>query len=74
MRTLAALALASLISVPAFADPGDDAPRPQLSSRQCGLTTDYNVLVDGGGGLGESSLRGLGVRFHPVAQLLDFSA
>lgn len=49
MRTLAALALASLISVPAFADPGDDAPRPQLSSRQCGLTTDYNVLVDGGG-------------------------
>ena len=49
MRTLAALALASLISVPAFADPGDDAPRPQLSSRQCGLTMDYNVLVDGGG-------------------------
>jgi len=51
MRTLNALVLASLVALPtpAFADAGDDAPRPQLSSRQCGLTTGYNVLVDGGG-------------------------
>ena len=48
-RTATALALAGLIALPAFADAGDDATRPQLSSQQCGLTTAYNVLVDGGG-------------------------
>ena len=51
MRTLTTLALAGSIALPAlaFADAGTDAPRPQLSSQQCGLTTGYNVLVDGGG-------------------------
>lgn len=51
MRTLTALALAGSIALPALAlaDAGTDAPRPQLSSQQCGLTTGYNVLVDGGG-------------------------
>ncbi|HRP72813.1 MAG TPA: DUF2884 family protein [Luteimonas sp.] len=51
MRTLPSLVLACLVALPAaaFADSGDDASRPQLSSQQCGLTTDYNVLVDGGG-------------------------
>ena len=51
MRTLTLIAIACLAAVPALAraDAADDAPRPQLSSRQCGLTTSYNVLVDGGG-------------------------
>lgn len=51
MRLLLAACLAAplLLATDAHADGGDDAPRPQLSSQQCGLTTAYNVLVDGGG-------------------------
>jgi len=51
MRLLPAACLAAslLLAPPAFADGGGDAPRPKLSSQQCGLTTAYNVLVDGGG-------------------------
>ena len=51
MRLLFAACLAAplLIATAARADTGDDAPRPQLSSQQCGLTTGYNVLVDSGG-------------------------
>ncbi|MBO9872925.1 MULTISPECIES: DUF2884 family protein [Xanthomonas] len=40
-------------SGPAWADQGDDAGkhdhRPQVSSRQCGLSTPFNVLADTGG-------------------------
>lgn len=47
MRTPTALALAVLLALPALAQA--DPVKPELSSTQCGLTTGYNVLVDGGG-------------------------
>ncbi|TWT22469.1 DUF2884 family protein [Luteimonas marina] len=47
MRPLTAFALAALLALPAFAQA--DPPKPKLSSSQCGLSTGYNVLVDGGG-------------------------
>ncbi|MCC4593307.1 YggN family protein [Xanthomonas campestris pv. cannae] len=55
MRTapLFALLLFAASSGPAWADQGDDADkhdhRPQVSSRQCGLSTPFNVLADTGG-------------------------
>ncbi len=55
MRTapLFALLLLAASSGPAWADQGDDAGkhdhRPQVSSRQCGLSTPFNVLADTGG-------------------------
>ncbi|MBB6368444.1 hypothetical protein FHR56_003623 [Xanthomonas sacchari] len=55
MRTapLFALLLLAASSGPAWADQGDDGGkhdhRPQVSSRQCGLSTPFNVLADSGG-------------------------
>lgn len=54
MRLPWLLSLSLLLGAPALADEAvsvkpDDKTQPQLSSRQCGLTTPYNVLVDGGG-------------------------
>ncbi len=55
MRTapLFALLLLAASSRPAWADQGDDAGkhdhRPHVSSRQCGLSTPFNVLADTGG-------------------------
>lgn len=55
MRTVCLLALLLLAtsSGSALADPGDGQGRhehrPQVSSRQCGLSTPFNVLADSGG-------------------------
>lgn len=48
MRPLLPLALSILLVLPAVARADDDT-KPQLSSHQCGISTDFNVLVDGGG-------------------------
>lgn len=43
------LAATCLLALAAGAAHADAAPSPGLSSRQCGLSTPYNVQVDGGG-------------------------
>lgn len=48
MRRLAPLALSILLALPVLAQ-AEDKTQPQLSSHQCGISTDFNVLVDGGG-------------------------
>lgn len=48
MRPPLPLALSLLLVLPAVAQADDDT-KPQLSSHQCGISTDFNVLVDGGG-------------------------
>ena len=48
MRRLAPLAWSLLLALPVLAR-ADEPTQPQLSSHQCGISTDFNVLVDGGG-------------------------
>ncbi|MGB3393673.1 MAG: DUF2884 family protein [Stenotrophomonas sp.] len=47
MRRL--LLAAALLALPPLAARADTLKSPELSSTQCGVSTDYDVLVDGGG-------------------------
>lgn len=40
---------AALLALPALAAQAGTMKSPTLSSTQCGVSTDYDVLVDGGG-------------------------